>query len=487
MKRYTIIYLLLTVFLASSCNSWLSLDAEDEIDSDYLLSDPQGFRNALNGIYINMAEGELYGRELTWGFLSAISQYYDPVVSTEYKAAMGYEYENANVNKIISNIWLKSYNAIANCNNIIVNIGNIKPRDFSLGEEEQNLILGEALGVRAMLHFDLLRLFAPAPSTGASGNYLPYFKTYPSIIEPYLTLNDFLDNVINDLLEARRLIAPHDSVNLDLERLVGRFDGTLMTDKDMFFKQRGTRMNLYAVDALLARVYLYAGDKTNAYKRARYIYDSYVLKYSYYDHLRLTPASNITSSVLKRSRKLYEGIILGLYNKTLLDVYEEYYNKRGEMPLKNVKEMFEGNEDDYRLVYLITDNNKGHKEALKFMRADEKINNVNSYQGPLIPAIRLSEMYYIMCECLMDTDKNQAVDLLNELRIARGCKTDIPYTISPSALLDEIVYDARKDFIGEGQMFFMYKRLNRPVLDGKKEINMGDKFVLPLPDTETVL
>ena len=52
--------------------------------------------------------------------------------------------------------------------------------------------------------------------------------------------------------------------------------------------------------------------------------------------------------------------------------------------------------------------------------------------------------------------------------------------------MDELVYDARKDFIGEGQLFFMYKRLNRPVLDGKKQIQMGNKFILPLPDIETI-
>lgn len=91
MKRYTILYLLTILFWANSCNSWLSLDAEDEIDSDYLLSEAQGFRNALNGIYLNLAEGKLYGRELSWGFLSAISQYYDPIISTEYKAAMEYD------------------------------------------------------------------------------------------------------------------------------------------------------------------------------------------------------------------------------------------------------------------------------------------------------------------------------------------------------------------------------------------------------------
>ncbi|KIO46485.1 MULTISPECIES: RagB/SusD family nutrient uptake outer membrane protein [Porphyromonadaceae] len=486
MKRYTILYLLTILFWANSCNSWLSLDAEDEIDSDYLLSEAQGFRNALNGIYLNLAEGKLYGRELSWGFLSAISQYYDPIISTEYKAAMEYDYENASVNTIISDIWLNTYNAIANCNNIIANINNIEPGKFELGEEERDLILGEALGVRAMLHFDMLRLFAPAPATNPSGNYIPYFTIYPSTSEPYLTIDDFLGHVIDDLVKARRLVAPHDSLNMDLERLAGRLTGNLMTDKDMFFRLRGTRFNLYAADALLARVYLYAGDKTNAYKHARYIYDSYVQKYNYYDHLRLTPANDITSSILKRSRKLYDGIILGLYNSKLLDLYEEYYNKRGEMPLKNVEEMFEGNEDDYRLVYLITPNNKGHQEALKYMRADEKINNVNSYQGPIIPYIRLSEIYYIMCECLVDTDKKQAVDLLNELRLARGCKTDIPYTVTESTFMDELVYDARKDFIGEGQLFFMYKRLNRPVLDGKKQIQMGNKFILPLPDIETI-
>lgn len=150
--------------------------------------------------------------------------------------------ENASVNAIISDIWLNTYNAIANCNNIIANINNIEPGKFELGEEERDLILGEALGVRAMLHFDMLRLFAPAPATNPSGNYIPYFTIYPSTSEPYLTIDDFLGHVIDDLVKARRLVAPHDSLNMDLERLAGRLTGNLMTDKDMFFRLRGTQV-----------------------------------------------------------------------------------------------------------------------------------------------------------------------------------------------------------------------------------------------------
>lgn len=484
MKRY--LYILLLLLPCTSCNNWLSLDAEDEIDSDYLLSSPQGFRNALNGIYINLAREELYGKELTWGLLSALSQYYDPSFSTTYKAAMEYDYEQTSVNTIISNIWLKTYNAIANCNNLIVNIPKHAPDEFELGGKERDLLLGEALGLRAILHFDMLRLFAPAPITGDNSNYIPYYSTYPAIVEPNLTVENFMKRVITDLLKARELVATHDSSNKHLESLDARFYANLMPGPEggTFFDYRGTHFNLYAADALLARAYLYIGDKEKAYHHASYLYENHVIKAK---HLKLTAASDITSNLLNRSRKLYDGIILAFHSKKLLDLYEEFRNKnKGEIPLKNTDEIFKEDLDDYRFLYLIVTNNKDHLESIKYQRADEQVNNVNSKQGPLLPIIRLSEIYYIMCECLVNSDKDKAVDLLNELRLARGCKRDIPKTISAKDFMEEIIRDARKDFIGEGQIYYMYKRLNRPVLDGNKEITMGTKFILPLPDNQTI-
>lgn len=76
-KLISHILIALTGMLAVSCNAWLDVTPENAIADDDLFSTGFGYRNALNGIYTNLASDELYGKQLSWGFLSAISQQYN--------------------------------------------------------------------------------------------------------------------------------------------------------------------------------------------------------------------------------------------------------------------------------------------------------------------------------------------------------------------------------------------------------------------------
>ena len=49
----------------------------------------------------------------------------------------------------------------------------------------------------------------------------------------------------------------------------------------------------------------------------------------------------------------------------------------------------------------------------------------------------------------------------------------------------ELIRDARKEFTAEGQLFYMYKRLNRDITVDGKTFDMRKNFVLPLPEVET--
>ena len=50
-------------------------------------------------------------------------------------------------------MWKQAYTAIGYVNNIIINLENKDEKAF----KHYNIYLGEALGLRAYLHFDLLR------------------------------------------------------------------------------------------------------------------------------------------------------------------------------------------------------------------------------------------------------------------------------------------------------------------------------------------
>ena len=69
-----------------------------------------GFRNALNGIYIAMSSSELYGRELSWGLTSVLSQTYadnDIAKSKAYGSAMEYEYGETEIKAVLESVWSK--------------------------------------------------------------------------------------------------------------------------------------------------------------------------------------------------------------------------------------------------------------------------------------------------------------------------------------------------------------------------------------------
>jgi hypothetical protein len=108
----------------------------------------------------------------------------------------------------------------------------------------------------------------------------------------------------------------------------------------------------------------------------------------------------------------------------------------------------------------------------------------------MAPAIRLSEMYYIAAECVYDFSPDEAWDYFNTVRRSRGI--GVTYEIpggSYEELIENLVKDARKEFFGEGQLFYMYKRLNRAIkgIDGSTIPPSNSIFVLPMPDAEIEL
>ena len=92
-------------------------------------------------------------------------------------------------------------------------------------------------------------------------------------------------------------------------------------------------------------------------------------------------------------------------------------------------------------------------------------------------------MYYIAAET--EADKNKAVDYLNKVRFNRGL-TDLSYSVN---LTTELQKEYQKEFFGEGQLFFYYKRRgvtsvhNGNSTSGNVSMN-ATKYVFPLPLSE---
>jgi hypothetical protein len=69
------------------------------------------------------------------------------------------------------------------------------------------------------------------------------------------------------------------------------------------------------------------------------------------------------------------------------------------------------------------------------------------------------------------------------VRVNRNVLTDFPLPVNSfDDYKRELLRDAKKDFIGEGQLFYMYKRLGINInADMEKE-----NFVFSIPDSEFI-
>lgn len=286
MKLYTKFLFLASLFCLGAC-SWLDIEPEGEATSDKLFSTGDGYRSVISGVYKAMTTKNLYGVELQFGLVDCISQqytwnwYYSSTDTKNiYREAKAFNYQDADLRKAIDAIWADGYNVIANANNLIQNLQNASPDIFAGGEMERTMILGEAYACRGLMHFDLCRMFAPAPVTGESGLYLPYVDTYPNIQPVGIEVKPFLEKVVADLEEGRRLTEAFDLSPLGQSMSSSyhsRYEGQLdygmegyqqENTIDDFYKGRGFRLSYYAITAILARVYQYMGNDDKAFECA---------------------------------------------------------------------------------------------------------------------------------------------------------------------------------------------------------------------------
>jgi hypothetical protein len=165
------------------------------------------------------------------------------------------------------------------------------------------------------------------------------------------------------------------------------------------------------------------------------------------------------------------------------------------LPLANIDPLFSSDNtgiySDYRYQYLIKKSNTSNQSYYhgKYSVATESI--AAAISNPMVPLFRLSEICYILAEIAADENNVKAgLEYIKVVRSARGALRDVALTVTtPEQLREEILLDAQKDLMCEGQVFFMYKRLNvDKVLNSSNPgfyRNMAEGYVLPIPTSES--
>ena len=264
------------LLLFVSCEDWLSVSPRTEVKKDDLFAIKNGFKDQITGIYTALCKQELYGVNMTLGAVDVLGQYYYMTWNgnpSNYVDLARFEYESSSAKSVIDGIWLAGYNAIANIN---ILLEALEGQNDLLKEEEFAVYKGEALGLRAFIHFDLLRLFGKSMITGADELAIPYVEEISKQVTKQSSVREVLEKVVRDLQEAEQL--------LEKDPLVTGVENTFLGTRDCHF-------NYYAVKAALARVFLWKGDKVNALKYAQEVMDA-----GWYD---LVPEEEITVSDMK--------------------------------------------------------------------------------------------------------------------------------------------------------------------------------------------
>lgn len=468
---YIIELLVLTVF-ASSCESWLDVQPRTKVKSDDLFKTEAGFKDALIGVYTLMKAEALYGRELSYGFVDVVTGPYATWNNPVYNEVAQWKYlTSTTVRAQIDAIWCKMYNLLANVNNLL---DNIDDRQSVFTGNNFNIIKGEALGLRAYIHFDLLRLFASAADLDKEA--IPYVQSL-QIEVPHVYTGIEVLGLLNEDLKNALICLEKDPIR----------EGKLKDlSDDGFMNARQMRMNYFAVKALQARVALWGGDRETAKLAAGEIL-------AIAEDIFPWVSTSAVSSPEDKNRDFTFSTehIFALNVKNLKDLANKWLLTDGSSSqlycqnytMQQWYEIGRGNAvggNDYRVNYIMKQQETSSRDYVirKYYQPD----NYNTDYAKRLPLIRRSEMAYIMVECLIDEDDDKALEYLNDVRRHRGIAADLT---DKSKLREELTKEYAKEFLAEGQLFYYCKRNEMSKFPyGYQTATEETVYVLPKPDSE---
>lgn len=464
MKRLEIkiVLLFLITISFSACSKWLEIQPEDRFTEEQVFSSQQGFEDALNGIYLGMGGASLYGENLTLSFLDVLAQSYMVTTGTgPFKDAIVYNYGESSVRSRFNGIWNEAYTNIANVNQLLVNLDRYSK---NISAERAKVMKGELLGLRAFLHFDLLRLYGPVYNSADSTDLsIPYYQKLSPEIGSFQPANKVIELILSDIHAADQVLVADPVKTQGNSNYLNKY-----------------RFNYYANKALSARVYLWRNDKPAALKAAKEVIAAGNL-------FPWVLGANITGDSQNPDRIFSTELLFSVFTKDLYESYNKLFNY--ELTTNDIlatgsstylETIYENNSNDYRKDYMWKVPPVGVSFPAFFKYADV-VDKKKTFRNT-IPVIRLSEMYYIAAET--EPDPAIAIGYINTVKNHRG----IPSIATPASMDVEIRKEYIKEFYGEGQLWYYFKRQKiTSVVSPNSSTTVGipvEAFLFRMPDAE---
>jgi starch-binding outer membrane protein, SusD/RagB family len=432
-RLLTILSIVVLLGLFTGCDKYLDLQPSQNIDEKIALTSDENVKLVLQGAYSQFALPGIYGGNLLRnaelmggnGEIKWVGTYIDPrqLFNKTILAS----------NSEVEVQWRDSYKVINITNNILTSLDIIKAAD-------KGKVEGEALFLRSLMYFDLVRFFADQYNFGAANTQLgvPLILTPTGVIgESNMVTRNTVDEVYAKVIADLTLAASE------------------LPDDNGVYASSG------AANALLARVYLQKGDYANARAAAHTVIssDMYTLKTTY-------------ESVFNNDNNSTEDIFATqitpqdrFSSMTEFFSVPQYGGRDGDI------EILDGHLNLYQV---------GDKRFDLFFNGNGSIEcgKWNNQYG-VINLIRLAEMYLIRAECnsrlgLPYVGPAPLVDY-NIIHTRAGL------TAAGSVTLDDILMERRLELAFEGFKIHDLRRLHQNV--GTLPFN-DPKLLFPIPARE---
>ncbi|MCC8187912.1 MAG: RagB/SusD family nutrient uptake outer membrane protein [Bacteroides sp.] len=439
MKRSLYIISLIGTLLLCACDDFLNMQPTNSSNAEEAVTTLQEAEELMNGIMRLMTSSAYYGRRM---LLYADAKGGDLTI---YSAGRGedalYTFTHSATSSTYFGMWETGYTLIAQVNNLLENIERLE----AAGESGYSFIKGQALTLRALFHFDLVRLYGLPYGMDKSAYGIPVVTSTLAYDEKLTrhTVEETYAQVLRDLAAGEDLL------------------------KDNKNHKEGY-VGYYANLGLQARVKLYMEEYEGALEAARTIIESGV--YTLY-----APGDWVESwSKQHQSESIFEIEIHPNEADLGTTSLGYYYMRRHH--IGSVAGYFVAS--DYFLERLGEDEEDVRWGIMTYDESSqERLGCCYKYLGSVdvggdgkdtpsavnIKAIRLSEIYLIAAEAALNqtpSDPSLAAAYLNAIRQrAPHLEAATAATVSNEMILDE----RSKELYGEGHRFFDMIRLDRTI------------------------
>lgn len=441
-KKYLGILLLASCVASVSCKKVLNIAPDYSLDGQKLNS-IQDYEFALTGAYTGFRSTSYYGatNAASNAFVCLPDILSDNL--NETGESLGNErvfsrWAYAEDETQIENTWIAGYRIVTRANIVENNIDKFAAED----QGAVNRIKAQALAIRALAHFDLMRYFVDNYDRNSTGPGIPYMTVFDYEQKPARgSVKEDYDHIEQDLLTAKALMANMDhSINSGSSRAY---------------------IDANAVNAILARIFLYSNQLDSAIKYATLAINARPLATRtafpdiwtdastaevfwscIFEAGQGAPGSNVYFPTTNRSEYRPNPTLVSSYDAVNDIRYVSYFKviNTGNPPNPN---------NPSRLVL-----SKYLAKAAQLGKPDGVVN---------FKAFRTGEMYLIRAEAYAKTgDEVDALADLNTLRAAR-INGYVPVVLAGVALTDAIEQERRKELICEGHRFFDLKRTTRVI------------------------